>query len=83
MLPLPRLEHDRAVVLLARPVLREQAREVRAVDEEDRLGAVMDERAPDGVLREASAQQRLRLVHDVRVLRVQEETEPLRSGQLR
>jgi hypothetical protein len=64
-------------------VLRQQADEVAAVHVEDHLPPVVEPHAANRVVWEASAQQRLRLVHDVDVLGVEEEPQTLCPGHLR
>ena len=49
-------------MLLARPVLREEAGQMAAVHVQDHLGAIVEEHAPDRVLWKAPAEQGIGLV---------------------
>ena len=82
-LPLPRLEPDPSLVLLARPVLREQAREVAAVDPQDDGRAAVGQHPAGAVGREDASQQRLALADDARVARVERQSQALGAGERR
>jgi hypothetical protein len=69
--PLPRLEDERALMLLAGAMLREEAPEVPVVRRDDGRGGAAESRT-NAIRGQAAAQQRGRRGDDPRVLRVEE-----------
>ena len=80
--PAASLEHDRPVVLLAGPVLREQAGEVSAVDVKHDLGAIVERARVRPGSAGSTPEQGVGLVDDGPVAGIQEETKPLGSREL-